>query len=189
MVAALSAPTTPTHPPSPVIQDPEPNLGLVPVQDRAPTPSPAPPADPAVSARTGTGRLRDLIQPPADPIPDSLLEDLPEEARKVLSERKGTKPLAADEHHEGLVESMRRQGYVVTEDSKGTRLSGHLSPRFHETSEIPPSDVVRLAAASEGGVLPPEKRVRCPKCDAVIPAGSARCQWCGTPLTPQAGKP
>jgi hypothetical protein len=87
------------------------------------------------------------------------------------------------------MESMRRQGYVISEDSKGVRLTGRLSPRFRDTSELRPSDVIRLAADMDGGVPPPEKRVRCPKCDAVVPLGSARCQWCETPLPPAPGKP
>jgi hypothetical protein len=160
-----------------------------PVQAPAPDATPPPSQDPAAPARTGTGRLRDLIQPPEDPIPESLLEDLPEDARKALSERKGTKPLAQEEHRKDLIESMRRQGYVIGEDSKGLRLSGAPSPRFRDTSGLRPADVVRLVADMNGGVLPPEKRVRCPKCDAVVAAGSSRCQWCGTPLPPQANKP
>jgi hypothetical protein len=122
-------------------------------------------------------------------MPDSLLEDLPEDARKALSERKGTTPLATTTHRDDLIESMRRQGFVIGEDSKGVRLSGNLSPRFHDTTGLRPADIVRLVADMDGGVLPPEKRTRCPKCDAVVAAGSARCQWCDTPLPPEAGKP
>jgi hypothetical protein len=88
-----------------------------------------------------------------------------------------------------LVETMRRQGYVIDEDSKGVRLGGSLSPRFHKTSELRPLDVVRLAADMDGGVPPPEKRIRCPKCDAVVTLGSTRCPWCDTPIPPEAPKP
>jgi hypothetical protein len=154
-----------------------------------PTPTPAsPPINP--SAKTGTGRLRDLINATPEPIPDSLLEDLPEEARKALSASgTGKLPPSPVDNHEGLVETMRRQGYVITEDSKGVRLSGSLSPRFTNTSELRPLDVIRLAADMDGGVPAPDKLVRCTKCDAVVPLSSERCQWCGTPLTPDASKP
>jgi hypothetical protein len=48
---------------------------------------------------------------------------------------------------------------------------------------LSPSEIVRLAAELDGGIAPPEKRVHCPKCDAVIPPGHSKCQWCGTTLS------
>jgi hypothetical protein len=84
---------------------------------------------------------------------------------------------------------MRRQGYVIEEDSKGVRLTGRLSPRFKNTSELRPLDVIRLAADSDGGLPPPQDLGRCPKCDAVVPLSSVRCQWCGTELSPAPGEP
>lgn len=155
-----------------------------------PTPSSPPPPPPAPPAKTGTGRLRDLINATPEAIPDSLLEDLPEEARKALTASgTGKLPPSPIDNHEGLVETMRRQGYVITEDSKGVRLTGSLSPRFTNTSELRPLDVIRLAADMDGGVPAPDKLVRCTKCDAVVPLSSERCQWCGTPLSPDTNKP
>jgi hypothetical protein len=84
---------------------------------------------------------------------------------------------------------MRRQGYVITEDAKGVRLSGRTSPLYGKTSELRPSDVIRLAADMDGGVPPLEKRLRCPKCDAVVTVGSERCQWCGTTLPAPSSEP
>ena len=147
-----------------------------------------PPSPPTPATGVGTGRLRDLIKPSAERVPDSLLEDLPEEARRALAGARPARPGPSPvDHQEGLVESLRRQGYVITEDSRGVRLGGNLSPRFARSSELRPSDIIRLAADMDGGVLPPEKRVRCPKCDAVVPVGSPRCQWCGTALPPAPG--
>ncbi len=134
--------------------------------------------------------MRDLIKPSPDSLPDSLLEDLPEEARRALAGAKPAQPGPSPvDQHDGLVESLRRQGFVVTEDARGVRLGGLPSPRFKGSSELRPGDIVRLAADLDGGVLPPEKRVHCPKCDAVVPAGSPRCQWCDTPLPPSPGRP
>jgi hypothetical protein len=155
-----------------------------------PTPLSVPQPPPAPPAKTGTGRLRDLINATPETIPDSLLEDLPEEARKALTASgTGKLPPSPVDSHEGLVETMRRQGYVITEDAKGVRLTGSLSPRFTNTSELRPLDVIRLAADMDGGVPAPDKLVRCTKCDAVVPLSSERCQWCGTPLTPDTSKP
>jgi hypothetical protein len=174
--------------------DGQPVVGFEQADEPAPSEPPASapigPQDspqPGSPAKTGTGRLRDLIKAPDEPLPESLLEDLPEEARKAL----GTGKLAPTpmDGHEGLVETMRRQGYVITEDSKGVRLTGSLSPRFTNTSELRPLDVIRLAADMDGGVPAPDKLVRCTKCDAVVPLSSERCQWCGTPLTPDTSKP
>ncbi len=168
--------------------DGQPVAASEPEQDIPPS-APAPPQA-APPAKTGTGRLRDLINATPEAIPDSLLEDLPEEARKALTPSgTGKLPPSLVENHEGLVETMRRQGYVITEDSTGVRLTGRLSPRFAKTSEIRPLDVIRLAADMDGGVPPPDKLVRCTKCDAVVPLRSERCQWCGTPLTPDTDKP
>jgi hypothetical protein len=176
--------------------DGQPVAGFERAEDVAPSPAASfpPPAQasapPSSPAKTGTGRLRDLINATPEAIPDSLLEDLPEEARKALSTSgTGKLPPSPVDNHEGLVETMRRQGYVITEDSKGVRLSGSLSPRFTNTSELRPLDVIRLAADMEGGVPAPDKLVRCTKCDAVVPQSSERCQWCGTPLTPDEGNP
>jgi len=46
--------------------------------------------------------------------------------------------------------------------------------------------VIRMAS-DLGGELPPEKRGRCPKCDAVIDKDVERCPWCGEVIKPPSG--
>lgn len=159
----------------------------------APTPE-APPPEQAAAPDKGSSRFRDLTRagqtPPAE-LPPSLLEDLPPDARKALTgplKQKPPDPKPVDESderrqaQERLTGPLRQAGYVITEDSHGVRLSGHLRTGAGGTGRLSASDVVRLAADLDGGVLPPEQRSRCPRCDAVIAAGSARCPWCGATL-------
>ena len=138
-------------------------------------------------------RFRQLISnsddaSPAGSWPEPLLEDLPEETRKLLSSQKppppSTKP---DEISENLEKSLRSQGYVIDQDAHGVRISGDLIDSGSGSDTMSPYDVVRLAADLEGGVLPPDERVHCLKCDAVIPSGATNCQWCGEPTPPYEG--
>jgi hypothetical protein len=120
--------------------------------------------------------------------PEPLLEDLPEETRKLLSSQKrpppSTKP---DEISENLAQSLRSQGYVIGQDAHGVRISGDLIDSDSGSDTMSPYDVVRLAADLEGGVLPLDERIHCLKCDAVILPGETNCQWCGELIPPHEG--
>jgi hypothetical protein len=123
---------------------------------------------------------------PESELPEELLEDLPEEARELLSKRETpTTSGPTEELSEDLAASLRDQGYVISQDIHGVRLSGSLSSSRSDSGPMSPYDIVRIAADLEGGVLPLEQRNRCSKCDAVIPVGDKRCQWCGQPALPE----
>jgi hypothetical protein len=83
-----------------------------------------------------------------------------------------------------LEATLRNQGFVVEDDGQNVRLRAKTGGG--KGSGLSASDIVRLAAELDGGILPPEKRIHCPKCDAVVPPGQAKCQWCGASMT-QAG--
>ena len=98
-----------------------PNAPLIPL--RAP-----PPPDP-LERDQSTARFKKLTQPFAAPRPgawpEALLEDLPEEARQLLRRRppspgvQGTAQLRED-----MAKALRDQGYVLSEDARGLRISG-----------------------------------------------------------------
>ncbi len=160
-----------------------PNAPLIPLKE-------PPPPDP-LERDNATARFKKLTQPIAPPKagawPASLLEDLPEEARKLLQKRppaagiKGTAQL-----REEMAKALRDQGYVISEDAHGMRLSGSPVNRGRGSGQLSVSDVIRMASEL-GGELPAEKRGRCPKCDAVIDTDVERCPWCGDVIKPPSG--
>jgi len=147
------------------------------------------PEDPEVKADPAR-HFRQLIShsdetSPEGSWPEHLLEDLPEETRKLLSNQAppppSTKP---DEISENLAQSLRSQGYVIDQDAHGARISGDLIDSGSGSDTMSPYDVVRLAADLEGGVRPLDELIHCLKCDAVIPPGETNCQWCGELIPP-----
>jgi hypothetical protein len=132
-------------------------------------------------------RFRKLMAQPeetADPWPEDLLEDLPEEARDLLRGLESApSPPQVEELREDFASTLREQGYVINLDSHGVRISGGPSSRSSDTDNLSPYDVVRLAADLEGGIPSPDQRKHCPKCAAVIPQGDSRCPWCGETLS------
>jgi len=153
-----------------------------------PTPQAAqPPVDPSAES-AGTRRFRDLIASPqpssGEALPESLLEDLPEQARQLLTPKPAAEPTTGP-LREQFTDSLTRQGFVLSEDAHGVRITG--ATRAGGTGGLSASDVVRMAADLDGGILPTEKRARCPKCDAVVARDAVRCEWCGQTLTPAAG--
>jgi hypothetical protein len=115
---------------------------------------------------------------------EEILESLPEDAREILLGKKPISDLPEDEQFsENLAQSLRDRGYVIDQDAHGVRISGGPSGGL-DSEEFSPYDVIRMATDLEGGVLPLDERVHCLKCDAVIPPGGGRCQWCGEPAPP-----
>ena len=119
-----------------------------------------------------------------DPLPDSLLEGLSEEARSLLSGEATPSTSPPEKFSEDIASSLRAQGFVIDQDAHGVRISGGFVPSDGGSGEMSSTDIVRLAADLQGGVLPPEDRVHCTKCDAVIPVNDSKCQWCGEPAPP-----
>ncbi len=152
------------------------------IQEPSPTEQPLKEVDPRM-------RFRELIvtsqkEPTLDDWSEELLEGLPEEAREILMGKKPTSVSTSDEQFsENIAQSLRDRGYVIDQDAHGVRISGGPSGGL-DSEEFSPYDVIRMAADLNGGVLPLEERVHCLKCDAVIPSGEGRCQWCGEPAPP-----
>jgi hypothetical protein len=92
-----------------------------------------------------TARFKKLTQPFAEPKagawPAALLEDLPEEARRLLQHRppapgvQGTAQL-----REEMAKALRDQWYVLSEDARGMRLSGRPINRGLGTGQLSVSD-------------------------------------------------
>jgi len=119
------------------------------------------------------------------PSPDRSSGEPSGEAPRPTAQENAPKsqPVRADIKQD-LEASLRHQGFVVDDDGQNIRLRAVTGAG--RGPGLGPSDIVRLAAELDGGIPPPEKRVHCPKCDAVIPSGHSKCQWCGTTLS-QAG--
>ena len=116
-------------------------------------------------------------------LPESMIEDLPEEARRLLRRNQAASlPGIGPNLSEDLAKALRDQGYVIDEDTRGLRISGHPTRPDGGNGMMSPYDVLRMAADLEGGLQKPEERRRCSNCDAVLPKGHTQCDWCGTHL-------
>ncbi len=114
-------------------------------------------------------------------LPQSLIDDLPEEARHLLQrDQDKPRPSIGPRLSDDLAQALRDQGYVIDEDSRGLRISGSLASRGSDPGKMSPYDVLRMAADLEGGLQKPGERLRCPNCEAVLPKGHTTCDWCGT---------
>ncbi len=115
-----------------------------------------------------------------DPLPGWMMDELPEEARRLLSGHElPSGPSLGPKLSDDLAQALRDQGYVIHEDEKGMHLGGALVSRGGTPAVMSPYDVIRMAADMEGGLASPDELLRCKKCDALIPHGDERCQWCG----------
>ena len=136
-------------------------------------------------------------QPPCPAPPDSAPASLPKsQADAPLQAAPGTlaPPLSAKAAparpaprllSDEKIRSLLDQGIIVDEDVHGLRLTGKpVSGRGKGTGQLSASDVVRLAADLDGGVLPADQRRHCPQCDAVVSPRASRCEWCGKSLAP-----
>ena len=126
--------------------------------------------------------LADEQRTRGDSPPGWMIDELPEEARRLLSEREHpARPSLGPRLSDDLAKALRDQGYVIHEDRQGVHLGGALVSRGGTPAPISPYDIVRLAAETKGGLTPPNELARCKKCDALIPPGDERCQWCAEP--------
>ncbi len=114
-----------------------------------------------------------------DPLPGWMIDELPDEARRLLSgQEPPVGPSLGPKLSDDLAKALHGQGYIIHEDEKGMHLGGALVSRGGTPAPISPYDVVRLAADTEGGLAPPNELIRCKKCDAFVPPGDERCQRC-----------
>ena len=122
--------------------------------------------------------FRDLTKEGDDA--EHLLDQVPEEMRGVLAARlKAVEEAKGVSFSETTASNLREQGYIVSEDARGARLTatpGH-------SDDLSPSEVVKLAADLDGGVQPQTKLPICSKCQAASPIGELQCQWCGNPFS------
>ena len=122
--------------------------------------------------------FRDLTKPGDDT--EHLLDQVPEEMRGVLAARlKAAYEITGSNFSEATASALREQGYVVSEDAHGARLTA--SPG--NSDDFSPSDVVKLAADLDGGVQPQTKLPICGNCRSASPIGELQCQWCGQPFS------
>jgi hypothetical protein len=148
---------------------------------RCPTPpsrpSLSPPTRPTAIAthREGARRFRNLTRTPGGPGP--LLPDMPPELRLRLEKGKLPASLPAPAP---TAKSLPATSTAPTAPFRGTQRSHRTGYGPRPTS----ADVMRLAAHLERGSRGLGQRVRCPKCDAVVPADDKRCLWCGRVLSP-----
>lgn len=118
------------------------------------TPLPASPND---KNENSSSRLREILKhsegrEDQEPLPDDLLEDLPEETRQLLQPKEETaKKNDPSGLREELAQDLRRQGYIIDEDSHGVRIGGGVAGRG-SSAGMSPYDVIRLASDLEGGL-------------------------------------
>jgi len=90
----------------------------------------------------------------------------------------GRRPLSDEK-----IRSFVDQGIIIDEDAHGLHLTGlPVRGRGKGTGQLSATDIVRLAADLDGGVLRADQRRQCPHCDAVVPRQASRCEWCGKTL-------
>lgn len=119
----------------------------------------------------------------SDQFPRKESRDQPEETR-ASHDRQLSPPSPSsktEELSEDIAAPLRDMGYVISQDGHGVRISGNLSSRHANIEPLSPYDIIRIAADLEGGILPPEERLHCTKCDAVVSTEDTKCQWCGEP--------
>jgi hypothetical protein len=118
---------------------------------------------------------------PNDPLPASILEDLPEETQRLLGGEDAPEQLSGTgDLNSTLEQSHRNQGYAPEEDSRGSvPFGGDLRSN---TGSLSPYDIVRMAADLDGGIHQTSDLHRCPDCQATAPSDVTICQWCGTPI-------
>ena len=118
--------------------------------------------------------------PPGSPLPEWIIEDLPDDIQQLLRKDLNTpRPNLGPKLSDALTSALRDQGYVIEEDSGGIRLSGDLNRRG---SVMSPYDIIRMASDLDGGLPSPDELKRCAKCEAVVPPNETRCSWCGSDL-------
>jgi hypothetical protein len=116
----------------------------------------------------------------AGSLPEWMLEEIPEDHRRLLAGRQAAAlPDQGEGIQQGEIDRLRDQGFVVSHDARGMRISGSpILSRGKGTGNLNVSDVIRLASQMDGG---PRQVRRCPHCDANIPVDAAHCSWCGKP--------
>jgi len=130
------------------------------------------------SIDTGSAQFRELLEPGSDP--EHLFDQVPEEMRGVLAARlKAVEDTGSPSFSEPTASSLRGQGYIVSQDARGARLSA--TPG--QAADFSPSEVVKLAADLDGGVQPQAKLPICSNCQSASPVGETHCQWCGAPFS------
>ncbi len=133
--------------------------------------------DSTESIEPSSAHFRELLKP--DVSPEHLLDQVPEELRGVLAARlKAAEETDTPVFNEATAARLREQGFIVSEDAHGARLSA--TPG--QAADFSPSEVVKLAADLDGGVQPQAKLPICSNCQAASPVGETQCQWCGQPF-------
>lgn len=131
-------------------------------------------------ATSGPARFRQLLAAqeevsPSD-LPPDLLDDLPTAARQALSSSGSQRDKDEGELPDQMQQYLRQRGYFVSAEHGGPRLSP--AGRRPGSADLSPYELVRMASEMDEGVLEPERRAKCPHCQAVIAADTSHCPWC-----------
>ncbi len=162
----------------------------------------------------GTSRFREMViqgeeAPAPDSLPEDLLEELPDDARRLLSPRaeppsepqealepetspeRADPPEPPDRSEEPEAETPPAETELAPEKLEATP-TGPLPPQGTPEEEavdeasaavrsrgVTPEDVALLATELEGGASAAGDRLRCPECEAIISAKRSNCPWCG----------
>lgn len=132
-------------------------------------------------AAPGPARFRQLLaaQTEASPsdLPPDLLDELPTATRQALSSSVSQRDQDEGKLPDKIQQYLRQRGYFVSVEHGGPRLlSG--GGRRPGSADLSPYELVRIASEMDEGVLEPERRAKCPHCQAVIAANTSHCPWC-----------
>lgn len=138
-------------------------------------------SQPTSDAAPGPARFRQLLaaQKEASPsdLPPDLLDALPTAARQALSSSGSQRDQAEGELPDKMQQYLRQRGYFVSDEHGGPRLSSG-GGRRPGTADLSPYELVRMASEMDEGGIEPERRAKCPHCQAVIAADTSHCPWC-----------
>jgi hypothetical protein len=136
-------------------------------------------------------RFRDLMAsvdmvPQGIPLPSSILDELPQETRALLTPRLGLPPSA--------LPLAVRSGYSdeeLAEETEHESPSPSDQPSTGVTAQAPepprPRPIQWMVLELDGDAASPAKRLRCPRCNAELPAGLYECACDGFPPSESEG--
>jgi hypothetical protein len=131
-------------------------------------------------------RFRDLMAsvdmvPQGLPLPSSILDELPQETRALLTPRLGLPPSA--------LPLAVRSGYADEEPAEESGIASQspsaeagTGPTTEKAEPPPPRPIQWMVLELDGDAASPSKRLRCPRCNAELPAGLYECACDG--ITP-----
>lgn len=145
------------------------------------------------TAPKSAARFRSLVEQAdsAEPLPEALLDQLPDRARQLFEARqlhgeKQTAPLpdppASPEDSPEPPPEAAPVGEVPAQAAKPPNRPRSSKPTLPD--QITQEDIALLATELEPGAMADKERRLCSNCEAVIARNRVRCPWCGEILPP-----